>query len=481
MKTSAKRRYVYAGTGFVLLLFLGLLYSWSVFIGPLESAFGWQRSETSSIFTVSIVFFWVGNVVSGFVTQRFSARATILVSAMAAAAGFGASALTPSLAWIYVSYGALCGFATGMGSNGVLSAVLKWFPDHPGTASGALMTAIGLGSLVLSPAVTALLGQVGWSGTFAVLAVVFGALLAAGALVLKEPPDGPPDGKPAPARKDSVRPAASYTTKEMLGTRTFWTFMLWAVLIGTGGLALISNAVPAAQDVLSGSMEAEAALLTATMAMGSISAFNGFGRLASGLAWDKLGCRVTTVVVSSVYLVSMAACAVGTSTGFFPLLVLGFIALGTAYGASLATVSALVSGVFGQKHYGMNYACALLNMVVAACAGPTVSGALRSSTGSYFDAYLAFFVLAAASLAVALFLRLPNTPSEREKAAERPQAAAPGDRAPSPVAMTRALAKTPAKLASCAGLIPPGMTLDSSLLTSGSLSASDTGSTANQC
>lgn len=442
MKSYGKRKYINAGVGFVLLLFLGLLYSWSIFIGPLEEAFGWQRSETSSIFTVSIVFFWVGNIMSGYITRKFSARTTILISAIAAAAGFGASAFTPSLTWIYVSYGVLCGFATGMGSNGILSAVLKWFPDRPGTASGALMMAIGFGSLVLSPFVTSLLNTVGWSGAFGALAVAFGVLLAGGALIMSEPPaDYLAAHQPRAAAQSAVPQApTSYTTKAMLRTPTFWTFILWAVLIGTGGLALISNAVPAAQDVLSGSMDASTALMTATMAMGSISAFNGFGRLASGFAWDRAGCRATIVSISSLYLVAMASCAIGTSASVFPLLVVGFIVLGLAYGASLAATSALISSVFGQEHYGMNYACALLNMVIAACVGPTISGVLRASTGSYLDAYVVFLVLAAASLIVAFFVKLPNAPAKQKKksAPHIPHVLAGGE-APSTVASATAL------------------------------------------
>lgn len=435
------RRYLYAAVGFVLLLFLGLIYSWSVFIGPLEADFGWERSQTSSIFTISILFFWLGNVASGFTSERLSPRATILIAAACAVAGFAASSFTTSLPWIYVSYGVLCGFAVGMGSNGVLSCVLGWFPGRQGIASGALMMGIGLGSLVLGPVVTSLLGSVGWRGAFLALSVAFGALMIGGALILRAP-ERPrktvettlkdsrrttEQNAPARALEHAESETREFTAPEMLRTRAFWTFMLWAVLIGTGGLALISNAVPAAQDVLLGSMDEAAALMTAAMAMGSISAFNGFGRLASGFLWDRKGCRFVTVLISSVYAVSMAACAFGAATGTFAAVVAGFIALGTAYGASIATTSAMIGSVFGQRHYGMNYACALANMVLAACIGPTISGAVHASTGSYFAAYAVFFALAVASAVVALWMRVPHRAAKQKNAPLSPAKAARSD------------------------------------------------------
>ncbi|HIY82768.1 MAG TPA: MFS transporter, partial [Candidatus Rubneribacter avistercoris] len=58
-------RLPYGVVAFVLQLFLGLIYGWSLFIAPLEADFGWARSDTSLIFTISMVFFCVGNLAAG--------------------------------------------------------------------------------------------------------------------------------------------------------------------------------------------------------------------------------------------------------------------------------------------------------------------------------------------------------------------------------------------------------------------------------
>ena len=57
-----KIRLFYGVVGFILLIFLGVSYAWSIFVQPLEEEFGWLRSQTSIAFTISMVFFCVGNL-----------------------------------------------------------------------------------------------------------------------------------------------------------------------------------------------------------------------------------------------------------------------------------------------------------------------------------------------------------------------------------------------------------------------------------
>lgn len=96
-------RLPYGVVAFILQLFLGLIYGWSLSIAPLEADFGWARSDTSLIFTISMIFFCVGNLVAGWLSKRLSPRAIIFIAAVAAGVGFLASSFTQVLPWIFVS------------------------------------------------------------------------------------------------------------------------------------------------------------------------------------------------------------------------------------------------------------------------------------------------------------------------------------------------------------------------------------------
>ena len=71
MSQRTPHRLVYFVTAFVLLLFFGLIYSYSLFIDPLESEFGWARSDTSIIFTISIITFCIGMLISGWLKSAW--------------------------------------------------------------------------------------------------------------------------------------------------------------------------------------------------------------------------------------------------------------------------------------------------------------------------------------------------------------------------------------------------------------------------
>ena len=53
----------------------------------------------------------------------------------------------------------------------------------------------------------------------------------------------------------------------------------------------------------------------------------------------------------------------------------------------------------------MNYAVATLNILVASCIGPTISGFSRALTGGYLPAYVILLAVALLSLGLAVCFR----------------------------------------------------------------------------
>lgn len=403
-----KVRLIYGSVGFILLLFLGVNYAWSIFVQPLEAEFGWLRSQTSMTFTISMIFFCVGNLAAGRITPKISPKVGGFITAALMGIGFISSSFTSSLLWIYISYGAGCGFAMGFGANVVLSTTLKWFVDCQGVASGVLLMGVGFGGMVLSPLAVILLNIIGWRKTFFTLGIVLFVVLAAGAVVMQNPSKEFSDKLVEKARKNNVISLRDYEPKEMIRCPSFCLFMVWSVLIGAGSLALVSNAVPAATDIFIASMGGEEAVMAATAAMGMISVFNGLGRLALGVIWDKKGYRLSLIILSVVYGTSMAACAAATIMLNIVLLVGGFILLGMTYGGSMSAASAMIGSFFGTKYYSINYACATCSLIIAAAIGPPLIGWLRTSSGSYLSSFLVILGLSFCSLVCCFFIRKPG-------------------------------------------------------------------------
>ena len=52
------RKLTMIGMSVLMLLCIGLIYGWSIFVAPLEKEFGWARSQTSLTFTISMAADW---------------------------------------------------------------------------------------------------------------------------------------------------------------------------------------------------------------------------------------------------------------------------------------------------------------------------------------------------------------------------------------------------------------------------------------
>lgn len=408
MAQDKPHRLLYFSVAFVLLMFFGLIYAWSLFVDPLEAEFGWDRASTSVVFTLSIITFCAGMLVAGVLEARTSPRVVMLITAACLGLGLAASAFTESLPFIYGTYGILVGAGVGLGTDVVMSVTLKWFPDKQGLASGAMLMGFGGGTMLLSPLVTAMLGALGWRMTFAVLGAVFAVLVGAGAFIMKLPTAEYVRPLLAKARQSAVVAAVDMNGRQMMRTPTFWMFMLYLMLVTCGGLALISQAVPAAMELLGPTMPEADALMLATAAMGSVSAANGLGRLANGFAWDKFGYRACLTFIALAFAAGMLCCAFAMMGGNFPLLVVGFVLLGFMYGANMCSMSAMVGTFFGPKYYGINYAIATCQMIPAAIVGPQILALSQMGSGSYLGAFWVFLGVAVAALAVSLFIRPPK-------------------------------------------------------------------------
>lgn len=392
--------------GFSINMLLGVVYSWSVFVGPLEAQFAWVRTDTSMVFSISMVMLCAGQLVSGWLIARTSPRFVMGLSAALAALGFVSTAAANGLAWVCVSYGVVCGLSVGLGANCVLATVLPWFPGCRGTVSGLLLAGVGLGTFALAPAVAAVLATWGWRTAFVALGGAFGVLLGFGAVALHLPRPGElSEGRAAPQTLGAEGPSApsgGMTTRAMVASPVFWMFFAWMVLIGTGGMALVSNAVPAALEVLKD--EGGEAYLLASAAMGSIGAFNAAGRLGAGWLWDRAGARRTMTTVSAIYGCALLACVAAVELALFPLIVAGFMLLGAAYGGSVSVASAFTGERFGMAHYAMNYALVNANLVLASMVGPGLAGAAQVGAHTYLPAYGVLVLAAFAAILIARFL-----------------------------------------------------------------------------
>lgn len=390
----AKRaRWGYLVLGVVLLLFLGLIYAWSVFRAPLEAEFGWSKAETSVTFSISMMMFCLGGLVSGIVTGRRGPRFTLSCCAACLLVGFAAASRISTLPGIYVTYGGFCGFGVGLGYNATISTTMKWFPDKQGLVSGITLMGFGFGGMLLGTLGASLITALGWRTTFLIFAVVFAVIMLAGALVLRTADDAFVEAVAAGGKKKEAVEEVPW--QDMLRRRNFWLCFLWAIILSAAGLAIINESTTYAASFVDGDLTRAAAIA------GVVSIANGAGRVISGQLFDTAGYRTTMLSISVLYAASTAALVASLKTGSLPVLAAAFLLVGLAYGGVPPTNSAFVAYFFGRKHYALNFSIINMNLIAASYLGPLCGG------GSYMGIFMAILVFALVGAVLTLLVKKP--------------------------------------------------------------------------
>ena len=397
-------RWFYAVIGVMILLLIGMVYAWSVLSTPIAQEFpDWSAAQLSLTFTIVMIFFCVGCMAGGFLAGRVDAKYYIWVSAALFLVGFLIASGMQSPAVLYLGFGVICGFASGLAYNTVMGTIGKWFPDQQGLISGVLLMGFGISSFLIGKLYQAATPEVvgAWRRSFVVLGIVTAVVLAVCGFFVKKP--GPGFQPPAAARqrKRYENPVAmEASTGVMLRKPAFWLYYLWAVLISAAGLALVSQATGIAREI-----GASVSAGTIATVVGLISIFNGIGRVILGGLFDKAGRSFIMQTVNVLFILASLIMAFALRTGSFAILVAGFIVGGLAYGGVTPTNSAFVSSYYGMKHYPLNFSMINTNLILASF-GSTVAGALYDMTGSFMSTYVMMGVLAAAGILASAAINL---------------------------------------------------------------------------
>ena len=394
-------------------LSLGSLYAWSIFVAPLEKEFGWNRAQTSWIFTVAIFVFGLSFVLAGRLQDKLGPFVISIIGATFVGAAFILGSFTTTLTWSIASLGVVLGLGNGFGYATPIPVLSKWFPDKRGLAVGFAVAGYGAGSALIGLFGPGLLKAYGWRGTFVALGVTYFIACFIAAFLLKNPvPGWKPEGwAPAPASK-VVATAYDYTPTQMVRTRQF-PLMWFAYCLGaSAGLMTISQLIPFAKSVGLPATAATLALLIAAFG-------NATGRILSGAISDKIGRLQTLRLMILISALSMPIVGNVKSLGLVYLMI---IVVYYCFGTLLSVFPSTTADFFGTKNLGINYGWVFTAYAVAGIVGPMIGGYMFKTYNNYTVAFYTAGVLAAIAFIAILFA---NKPEEKVPVVEAAPLATP--------------------------------------------------------
>lgn len=405
------KRYGYLVIACLIMLVLGLIYAWSIFVVPLEEEFGWVRTQTSMTFTVMLACFTVGQATGSAVGKKLGKKKTILVMGCILFVGFLLTSFTNSLPWLYVSLGAICGYPIGCCLNNNLMVAMQWFPDKPAFASGIVVMGFGFSSLILGGVANAVIAALGWRWAFRVLALCVLLLVIVLGIFIKEAPLGyKPEGWNPKHEEDAQ--LWGYTRTETLKSWKFWVFWIWYVAMHFAGFMVLSSIAPY------GISCGMAASLAAT-AMGFYSVCNGIGRPLVGLIGDKLGKRLIMVIDSLLMGIGLLLIAyLPTVMDPFIGTVVGAIVMGLGFGGSIPLAVSTMTEYFGPKYGGDNVGLIATADLPAGILGPMLAASIFVAEGTYFPAFVLGGVICLVSIVLLAVLGKPVVKLEQNPEAE---------------------------------------------------------------
>jgi OFA family oxalate/formate antiporter-like MFS transporter len=264
-----------------------LQYGWTLFVDPLQTAFGWKKAAIQSAFTAFVLAqTWIVPL-NGWFADKFGPKPMVALAGILVAVGWTIDAHAHALSTLVLGE-ILCGFGAGLTYGTMVGVAVKWFPDRRGLAVGLTAAGFGAGAaLTVIPIANTIKGS-GYAAAFQTFGLVQGIVIFLIAFFLAFPRPGE-----APAVSSDNAAATrmrknSYTPGQMLASPAFWLLYAMMVMIATGLLFATAQVAPMAKEY------GIAAILPLTLLVDNVA--NGGSRVLFGAISDRLGREITMAI-----------------------------------------------------------------------------------------------------------------------------------------------------------------------------------------
>jgi MFS family permease len=373
------------------------VYTFTVFVKPLNAEFGWNREAISIGFAIAAMTVGFSSPLIGVLIDRLGPRRMILPCMAVFGCGVASFALLRSGLWQFY----LTCFVIGLVGNGAAHlayarSISTWFRDRLGTAFAFVMLGAGLGALILPIVAQGIVTRSGWRSAYAALGVI--ALLLGLPLswrYIKERPSG--------RTESHLEVHAGLTWQQGMGSFAFWIVVavLFIGSISMNGAITHLSALLTDRGVTAGNAALCASLLGGTSVL---------GRIGTGWMLDRFfGARVALIV----NLVSAAGVFLLANANTFASGAFASALIGIGAGGEAAITPYLLTRYFGLRAFSTLYGITWTFYAAAGATGPIILGRAFDKTGSY--ASLLIILAVGLSVAAVVNLLLPKYPAWHEK------------------------------------------------------------------
>jgi predicted MFS family arabinose efflux permease len=405
--------WIVAGVVFITLLgAAGFRSTPGVLIVPLQDEFGWSRATISFAISINLLLYGLMSPFAASLMSRFGVRRVAITALLIISSGIMLTTVMTAAWQLVLIWGVIVGLGTGSMTS-VLGAtvVSRWFVERRATVLGVLTAAGATGQLAFLPLLAWITDRYDWRFVSVVVAISALSVVPLIFIFMREYPadmgltrygetvgvaGSPPPRGPSPIKAtiNTLR-TASTNVDFMLLAGTF--FICGASTNGLIGTHLI----PAAVD--HGMTEVRAASLLALVGI-----FDVIGTTLSGWLTDRWDARKLLFAyygLRGLSLMFLTTALERQNAG----LILFIVFYGLDWVATVPPTVTLTTKAFGNTTGPVVYGWIFAAHQIGAASAAFAAGAIRSSFGDYFAAFVIAGALCLA--AAAMSLRIGRTSS----------------------------------------------------------------------
>jgi MFS family permease len=364
--------------------------AFSLLFPPILEEFGWERATTAGAFSFGFLVSAVLGPVLGKLMDRYGPRLLMELGVGAMGLGLVLAALVSQPWHLYLTIGVLVGAGSMcLGYTGHGLFLPNWFVRRRGLALSIAFSGVGIGSIVVLPAMQWLIELYGWRTTCVTTGLVILGVLAPLNLALRKRPEDvglAPDGDGAGAaggpavRADNVVDAA-WAAVDWTLARAMRTARFWWIASGYAAAMFAWYAVQVHQTKYL--VEIGFSGRYAAWALGFVSLVGIPGQIALGHVSDRIGREWVWTVGCLGFAVCYGTLILMAAAPSSALLWVMVFAQGFLGYAITSVVSAIPAEIFQGRHYGGIFGTLMGAGVAGGAIGPWVTGLAYDLTGSY--------------------------------------------------------------------------------------------------
>ncbi|HLK82172.1 MAG TPA: oxalate/formate MFS antiporter [Xanthobacteraceae bacterium] len=361
-------------------------YVWTLFTGPLNQKLGTTLAEIQVTFSLLIVLQTFFSPFQAYLVDRFGPKLLISVGAIMSGGSWMLAAYANSLLTLYISYGVIGGFGTGIIYVGVIGLVVRWFPDRRGLATGLAAAGYGFGAFFTSFPIDSMIKSSGYERTLLVWGIIQGAIGVVAALGLRVPPEGyRPTGFDPDTVQREMQSRRSYSPKEMLQNPIFYLLFIMMAMMSTSGLMVVSNVGPfAAEYKVAQVLVFGMAALPLSLTLSRVT--NGLTRPFFGWVSDRIGRESTMALAFSLEALAIVVLFAFIDNPAMFVVLTGLVFFG--WGEIFSLFPSTLTDTFGPKFAATNYGFLYIAQGVGSIFGGPAAAFLKDQTGSWTAVFI---------------------------------------------------------------------------------------------